>query len=115
MRKLNLQRAFPGLGAATKDFQDQAGAVEDLGAPGFLEIALLDRRQRAIHHHEFDLLSGNEPHDLLAVALAETRRGPALSDRRDERLRDRQIDCTPTPGGFVKPRLGTTRDMMIRL
>ena len=57
MRKLDLQRAFLGLGAAAEDFQDQAGAVEHLGVPGLLQIALLDRRQRAIHHHQFDVVA----------------------------------------------------------
>jgi len=60
MRKFDLQRAFLGLGAAAEDFEDQPGAIENLGVPGLLEIALLDRRQRAIHHHQFDLVAGNE-------------------------------------------------------
>ena len=43
MRQFDLQRALPGFGAATEDFQDQPGTVEHLRVPGLLEIALLDR------------------------------------------------------------------------
>src|SRR5216684_1052463 len=115
MREFDLQRAFPGLGAAAEDFQNQPGAVEYLGVPGLLKIALLDRRQRAIHHHQFDLLPGDQSDNLLDLALAETRRRPDLTDRRDQRLRNRQIDSAGETRGFLKPRLRTAYDMMIRL
>ena len=97
MRKLDLQRAFLGLGAAAEDLQDQPGAVEHLGVPGLLEIALLDRRQRAIHHHEFDVLPGDETDDLLDLALAEIGRGPDLADRRDHGVGDGQVDGAASP------------------
>ena len=106
MRQFDLQRAFLGLGAAAEDFEDQPGAVEHLGVPGLLEIALLDRRQRAIHHHQFDVVPGDEADDLLDLALAEIGRGPDLADRRDQRIRDRQIDGARQADGFLQPRLG---------
>ncbi|MGY4217090.1 hypothetical protein ACVMFB_003589 [Bradyrhizobium sp. USDA 4522] len=104
MGELDLQRAFLGLGAAAEDFQDQAGAVEHLGAPGLLEIALLDWRQRAIHHHELDLVAGDEAVDLLNLALAEIGRGPNLADRRDHGVHHREVDRTSEAGGFLDPR-----------
>ena len=104
MRKLDLQRAFLGLGAAAEDFQDQPGAVEHLGVPGLLEIALLDRRQRAVHHHQFDVVPGDETDDLLDLALAEIGRRPDLADRRDQGLGDGQIDGARQTGGLVEPR-----------
>ncbi len=115
MREFDLQRAFLGLGTAAEDFEDQPGAVKHLGVPGLLKVALLDRRQRAIHHHQLDLVPGDEPDDLLDLALAKIGRGPDLTDRRDQCVRDRQIDGARETDGFLKPRLRTAYDMMIRL
>ena len=55
------------------------------------------------------------PDDLLDLALAEIGRGPDLADRRDQRLRDRQIDGARQADGFLEPRLGIAQDMLIRL
>src|SRR6202035_2489160 len=92
MRQSDLQRAFPRLGAAAEDFENEAGTIKNLGVPGLLEIALLDWRQRAIHHHAFDVVRGDETDDLLDLALAEIGRGTDLADRRDQRLRDHEVD-----------------------
>ena len=71
MRMFDLQRAFAGARAAAEDLQDQSGAVDDLGVPGLFQIALLHRRQRAIHHHDAGFDSFDEARDLLDLALAE--------------------------------------------
>ncbi len=115
MCEFDLQRAFLGLGAAAEDFKDQPGAVEDFGVPGFLEVALLDWRQRAIHHHQLDLVAGNESEDLLDLALAEIGRGPDLTDRRDQRVGDREVDGARQADGFLQPRLRAAYDVLLRL
>ena len=53
-RQFDLQAAFTRPGAGAEDFQDQSGAVDHLGFQAAFEIALLDRRQRMVHHHQID-------------------------------------------------------------
>ncbi|MEY9285660.1 hypothetical protein ABIA03_006852 [Bradyrhizobium yuanmingense] len=115
MRKLDLQRAFPGLGAAAEDFENEPGAVEDLGVPFLFEIALLDRRQCAIHHHELDLEGLDQPGDLLDLALADIGRGADLADRRDDGVGNDEINRPSEAGGFIEPGLGISQGMSHRL
>ena len=75
MRVLDLQRAFAGARAPSENFQDEAGAVEHLGVPGLFQIALLHRRQRAVHHHDAGVEAFDEAGDLFDLALAEIGRG----------------------------------------
>ena len=50
MRKLDLEATLAGLCATAEDLENQSGAVQHLGVPGPLEVALLDRRQRVKWH-----------------------------------------------------------------
>src|SRR5207244_1505919 len=95
--------------------QDQSGTVEHLCVPGFLEIALLNRRQRAIHHHKLDRMRGDETCDLLDLALAEIGRRPDLADRRDQRVDNGEIDGPREAHSLLQPRLGIALGMTIRL
>ncbi|MGY4332902.1 hypothetical protein ACVWWG_007319 [Bradyrhizobium sp. LB7.2] len=115
MRELDLERAFLGLGAAAEDLQNEARAVEHLGLQFLLEIALLDRCQRAIHHHELDIEALDQPGHLLDLALADVSRGPDLVDRRDDGVGNDEIDGAREAGGFIEPGLGVTQDMAFRL
>src|SRR5262245_49671592 len=115
MRELDLQRALLRLGAAAKNLQDQAGAVEHLGVPGLFEVPLLDRRQRAIHHHELDVVSGDEADNLLDLALAEKGRRTNLYDRRNQRVRDLEIDRACKACGLLQPRLEIAQGIRLRL
>ena len=55
MRQLDLQPPFPGARAFAEDFQDQRGAVQHLGVPGLLQIALLHRRELGVDDDDFRL------------------------------------------------------------
>src|SRR6266568_8608236 len=75
-----------------EDLQDQPGAVEHLGVPGALQIALLDRRDRAIHDREIDLEAFDDPGDLLDFALSEIGRRTDFGDRHEACLDHLKID-----------------------
>ena len=53
-RQLDLQAALMGARARAEDFEDQAGAVDDLGLPAPFEIALLHRAQRRVDDDQPD-------------------------------------------------------------
>ena len=96
MGEFDLQRAFGGARAAAEDLQDQAGAVDHLGLELLLEIALLHRRERAIHHDEIDLVLCDARREFGGLALADIGRGtelararPARSPRHRDRSRAR--------------------------
>src|SRR3954451_9107316 len=114
MRKLDLERAFPCFGAPAENFQNEPGAIEHLGIPGLLEVALLDGRQRAIHHDKLDRMSADEAQYLLDFALAEISCRPNPGDRRDQGFRDSQIDGARKADRFVKPRLLIAQATVIR-
>src|SRR5580698_2979093 len=111
VRQFDLKRSFFGFGAAPEDFENESGAIEDLGVPGLLQVALLDRRQRAVHDHEFGLVTRDETCDLLDLTLAEIGRGRDLADRRYQGLRNRQVDGARQPSRLFEARLGAADDM----
>ena len=108
MGEFHLQGAFAGAGAAAEDFEDQAGAVEHLGVPGFLEIALLHRRERAIHHHQAGLDAFDQAGDLLDLAGTDISGRADGADRHDAGFQHIEIDGAREPDRLVELGLGGT-------
>ncbi len=101
---LDLQRAFARTRTPAKDFEDQAGAIKHLGAPSLFQIALLHRRERAVHHHDASFVGFNETGDLLDLAFAEIRRRAQGAEHHDAGLCHVEIDGAGKADGLVKPR-----------
>ena len=106
MRELDLQRAFLGARAPAEDFQDQPGAVEHLGVPGLLQIALLHRRERAVDHDDAGFEALHQAGDLVDLAFADIGRGPDVAERHDAGLDHVEIDGAGEPDRLLKPRGG---------
>ena len=106
VRVLDLERAFACARAPAEYFENQPGAVEHLGVPGLFQIALLHRRERAVHHHDAGFETFNETGDLLDLALAEIGRRMQRAERHDTGLLDRKIDGARQPDRLVELGLG---------
>src|SRR6185437_5299281 len=105
MRQLDLERALARTRAPAEDFENQARAVDDLGAPGLLEIALLHRRDRTVHDHDRDFQALHQTGDLVDLALADIGRGTNVAQRDKPLLHDIQIDGAGKTDRLLKTRL----------
>ena len=92
MGKFDLQAAFRRRGTLAEDLEDQPCAVDDLAFELVLEVALLDRGQRAVHHDKFRfvLLAGDA--DIVDLARAEQEVWPHFAHGEDEALRNHDTD-----------------------
>ena len=64
MGKLDLQASFPRARPRAEDLENESGAVENLGAPRGLQIALLHRGERVIDDHELRTLGADQALEL---------------------------------------------------
>jgi hypothetical protein len=106
MREFNLQAAFGGGRPFPEDLQDQTGTIDDLTLQAFLEIALLDRTERAIDDNEFCpllLASGSHAFDL---AFAEQGGGAYLAHRHDESIGHHDADRHGEPPRLLESSFG---------
>jgi len=104
MRVLDLERALSGAGAPAENLKNEAGAIEHLGAPGLFQIALLHRRERAVHHDNAGLVGFDEPGNLFDLAGAEIRRRPQRAEHDDAGLCDIEIDGARKADGLIEAR-----------
>ena len=91
-RQFDLQAALMGARPRAEDLQDQAGAVDHLGLPAFLEIALLHRRQGAVDDDEPDLVFADQFAEIGNRPAAEQARRARTGDARDLGADDVEVD-----------------------
>ena len=92
MREFDLQRAFLGPGASTENFEDQPGAVEDLGVQRLFEVALLHRRQRMVDDRRAPHGFLDDFGDLLDLAATQQRRRARIVDGHDRGMNEVELD-----------------------
>jgi hypothetical protein len=86
-----------------KNLKDQTGAVDDLGFPLALEIALLHRRQRAVDDDEPDFLLGDLFAERFDPALADERPRYGPVEANDLAGNDVEIDRPSEANSLVEP------------
>ena len=108
-RQFDLQPPLMGAGALTKDFENQAGAVDNLGLPAAFQIALLYRRERPVDDDKTNRVLGNQFPQFLDIAAAEqgARRRPR--DAHDFGAHDLEIDGARQADGLVETSLERAR------
>ncbi len=105
MGQLHLKPAFAGARPFPEDFQDERVAVEDLGFPFALQIALLDRRELGIDDDDLGLEGARFGADLLDLAAAYQRCGHRAAERHDVLRHHVKADGGGQPDGFGQTRL----------
>ena len=106
MGELDLQASLAGLGAGAEYLEDEAGAVEDLGLPAPLEIALLNGREGMVDDNERNPLGKEDARKLSNLARAE--KGSRAWSRHTDGARktDIEIDSPRKPQRLLEARLG---------
>ena len=92
MRKFDLQCTLARGGPPAEDLQDQAGAVQNLGTPGLFKVALLDRRQLGIDHNQLGSGQLHQFRKFLDLSGSNECRRLWCRERRNDRIRDLEID-----------------------
>src|SRR5512146_576153 len=104
MREFDLETPLACPGPFAEDLENERGAVEYLGAPGLLQIALLHRADRRIDDHHLGFERLTERLDLFDLAGADKGRGRRPGDGRDQAVNDLKADS-----GRQRHRLFQTR------
>ena len=109
MRQFNLQRAFGRPRPRPENIQNQPGAVDDLAAPGFFQIALLHRRQLRIDDDNRNVLLVHRLALRLNLPGPEQAGRPLGAQRQNGAVHHHKLDGCGKPDRLGQPRLGRTQ------
>ena len=108
-RQLDLEDTFTGPRPLAEDLEDQPGAVDDLGVEPPFEIALLDRRERAVDHDEAHLHRLHDGPQLVDLAAGKQRRRAKLTQRRRFCCNHIKVDGSSEADRLLKAHFGRAR------
>lgn len=106
MRKLHLQAAFPRLCTLAEDFEDERGAVQHLGVPRLLQIALLHGRKLRIDDDDFRFERARLGTNLFHLARTDQSSRNRPREGHDVLPDDVQADSRRQTDGFGETRFG---------
>jgi hypothetical protein len=105
MGELDLKRTFPRASPAAKNFKDQTSAIDNLGRKRFFQIALLHRRQNAVHEDEVNVFRANQSRKLGNIAFAEESSRTNLRDGEHSFRDNLKVDRVGKSTSLKKTRL----------
>jgi hypothetical protein len=102
-----------GASARTKDLEDETRTVDHLRLPTALEIALLNRRQRAVDDDQPDLLLRDLGPERVDAAAADQRARNRTRETNDVTADDIEADRLGKPDRLVETSIERTGDTTI--
>ena len=108
MGEFDLQTTLGSGRTFAEDLEDQASAVDDLARQLVFQIALLDRRERAVDHDQFDLVLFAGDADVIDLAGAEQQVRAHLANG------STKLSAMTTPIAQSKPSASASRDCASR-
>ena len=109
MRQFDLQRPFPRARPPAEDFEDQSRSIDNFCAPRLFKIALLHRRDRAIHDDDRSRQAFHHSGNLIDLAFADIGCRTNVVERDKPRLHDCEINRARKTDGLLEARFGRTR------
>src|SRR5262245_22610824 len=108
MRQFDLQSPFPRARPSPEYFEYQSGPVDNFCVPRFFKIALLNRRDRAIHDDDRRCQALHHSGDFVDLAFADVGRRTAVAEHDEPCLHNRKINRAREAHRLFEARFGRT-------
>ena len=108
-RQFHLQTAFLGPGTQAKNFENKAGAVNNLYIQRLFQIALLHRGQTGINNQQPGIVFAKFDPQIIDQPLAQKGTGMGLANGDQTGRGDVQLQCQSQTFGLFKAHIGIPR------